>query len=261
MGGSEEFIFDGGWAMTLVVRKPKSPHKYRPMSERQNRLRGSNKSDVMLGIYEKGQTFTCFITGEDPAEYFKKYKRIWIPQRIHYPISYAELRDSGVKNPDDLQYVMFTSPNGHKMIDNHMKGLTTMQPEDAEICELCGLNSWDMFVKYNKVLKMEYHHTTETETIPCCPTCHASTGDHSVNVDAVEFPANQFANLLEAGVLNLDTLYAQLRKYSPKLTKSLIQIKFYGMGLHRIYDNKYIPVPRALRKFFQNTNASKYFEV
>lgn len=246
--------------MSLIKRKGKSPHKHRPMHKR-NRPRGSQPDEILFGIYEKGATFICPITGEDPAVYFRKYKQFYIPQRIHHPASYAELVKKGIKNPNAIQYVIFGSPNGHNMLENYMKGITTMKQEDSKTCYFCGISSWQMYLQHNKVLTMEDHHVMGFGTFPHCPTCHAATEDHSVNTGKVLFPAEKFAELLDKGVLNLDTLHTELKKYSPKLTKQAIQIKFYAMGLHRFYDNKYIPVPKLLRKFFQNKNVNKFFEV
>jgi hypothetical protein len=243
----------------LVKRKGKSPHKHRPMDKRK-RPRGSRPDEILYGIYAKGGTFICPITGEDPAVYFRKYKRMYILQRMHHPASYAELVKNNVKNPNDIQYVIFGSPNGHNMLENYMKGITTMKQEDNKICYFCGINSWDMYLKHNKVLTMENHHVSNFGTFPHCPTCHAATDDHSVNTDKFLFPAERFAELLDNGILNLDTLHTQLKKYNPKLTKQTIQIKFYAMGLQRFYNNKYIPVPKILKKFFQNTNSTKFFE-
>jgi hypothetical protein len=260
VGRSKNFLSIGGWTVTLVKKKGKSPHKYRPM-EKRKRPRGSHPTEILEGIYQKGATFICPITGEDPAQYFLKYKQIWIPQRIHYPISYAELSKMGVEDKNAIQYVMFASPNGHNMLDNHRNGIITLDKNKAETCHTCGINSWDMFQKHKKVLKMENHHVNKFGTFLLCPTCHAATEDHSVNVDKNIFPAEKFAELLNAGVLNLSTLHFQLKKYSPKLTKEAIQIKFYAMGLHRIYDRKHIPIPSSLRKYFQNNDAKKFFEV
>jgi len=246
--------------MTEIKRKGKSPHAYRSMAQRKKRPRGSHPTEILLGIYEKGATFICPITGEDPAKYLMKYKKIWTPQRIHYPIPYIELLDKGVKNPNAIQYVMFASPNGHSMLDNYRAGITTMKQEEAQICHNCGINSWDMYQKHHKVLTMENHHVDTFGTVPLCPTCHAATDDHSVNEDKVPFPAEPFANLLKVGVLNIKTLHKELKKYSPKLKKDLISIKFYALGLHRFYDRKYIPAPRILHKFFPNDNAKKFFE-
>jgi hypothetical protein len=246
--------------MTLVKRKGKSPHRHLPMEKRKNRPRGSRPDEILRGLYEKGAAFICPITGEDPGQYFKKYKKIWILQRIHYPISYAELRQMGVKDPNAIQYVMFASPNGHSMLDSYRAGVVTMKQEDAQTCHICGANSWDMFEKHKKVLRMENHHVDKFGTFPLCPTCHAATDDHSVNENKVPFPAEKFAELLNNNILNIETLHVQLKKYSPDLTRGAIQFKFYGMGLHRFYNNKYIPVPRFLKKFFRNNNAGKFFD-
>lgn len=248
--------------MTTTVKKGKSPHPYRSMQQRKNRPRGSYPSEILLGIYEKGGVFKCPITGEDPAEYFIKYGKIWIPQRIHHPISYADLKKMGVKNPNAIEHVMFASPNGHNMLENYMKGITTMTVEQNQICHVCGVSSWDMYFKYRKVLKMEHHHITTFGTLPHCVTCHAATSDHSVNAGKYFFPSKEFLELLNADVLSLSTLCRELKKCDcPKLTKQAIQFKFYGMGLHRFYNNKHIPVPNFLRKFFKNQNAKKFFEV
>jgi hypothetical protein len=240
--------------MTLVKKKGKSPHR-----EKKKVRRGSRQIDILVGIYEKGATFICPVTGEDPAVYFKKYKKIWIPQRIHYPISHLELRNMGVKNPHAIQYVMFASPNGHAMLDNYSKGIVSMTKKETQICHECKINSWEMFEKHKKVLRMENHHVDKFGTVPLCPTCHAATEDFCVNDGTVPFPAEKFFELLNMGILTLDTLHVQLKKYSPKISKELIKYKFYGMGLQRFYDNKYIPIPPQLRKYFQNPNAKKYF--
>ena len=246
--------------MKLIKKKGKSPHKYVPMEKRKNRPRGSHPSEIVLGIYEKGGTFKCSVTGEDPAEYFMKHGRIWIPQRVHHPISYAELRKMGIKNPNAMEYVMFLSPNGHKMLESYIRGITTMTQEENQICHVCGISSWDMYLKHRKVLKMEDHHVTNFGTLPHCVTCHAATEDHSINDGKYLFPSKELLQLLNAGVLNINTLLMELKKENPKLTKQAIQLKFYAMGLHRFYDNKYIPAPSFLRKFFQNQNAKKFFE-
>lgn len=247
--------------MTSVKKKGKSPHKYVPMEKRKNRPRGSHPTEILEGIYAKGGMFICPITGEDPAQYFKKYKKIWVPQRIHYPISYTELKAMGVQNPNAIQYVMFASPNGHNMLDNHRAGIVSMEKRDAQVCHHCGIDSWDMFQRHKKVLRMENHHVHKFGTVPLCPTCHAATDDHSVNDGKVPFPSEKFADLLEGNVLNIETLHFELKKYSPKIARDAIKIKFYAMGLQRFYDRKYIPVPPCIQKYFQNPNAKKYFEV
>ena len=246
--------------MILIKRKGKSPHKHLPM-EKRTRPRGSHPSEILEGIYKKGANFICQVTGEDPAEYFLKHKAFWIPQRIHYPISYVDLVKAGVTEPNAIQYVMFASPNGHNMLDNYRGKIVELEKNMSQICHVCGVNSWDMFQKHKKVLRMENHHVDKFGTLSLCPTCHAATNDHSVNENKVLFPAEKFHELLNSGVLDLTALHTQLKKYSPKLTREAIQFKFYAMGLQRMYNNEYIPVPSLLRKYFPNRSAKKFFEV
>jgi hypothetical protein len=250
--------------MTLIMKKGKSPHKFIPISEkkRRGRIRGSRPDEILFGIYEKGAIFKCPITGEDPAEYFMKYRNIWIPRRMHHPIPHHILKNMpDVEDPNALQYVMFGSPNGHNMLDNYMNGIVTMDVTDTQTCHVCKINSWDMFQKHKKVLRTQNHHVDNFGTLPLCPTCHAATSDHSVNDNKVLFPAEKLHELLNSGVLDLTALHMQLKKYSPKLTRDAIQFKFYAMGLQRIYDNQYIPIPSLLRRYFPNHSAKKFFEV
>lgn len=246
--------------MITVKKKGKSPHSYRSMEQRKNRPRGSRPIEILEGIYDKGPIFICPITGEDPGKYARKYKKIWTLQRIHYPISYAELKIMGVKDPNAIQYVMFASPNGHNMLDNYRKGIVTMEQHEAQVCHNCKINSWDMFLTHQKVLRMENHHVHVFGTVPLCPTCHAATDDHSVNDDKVPFPAEKFMDLLSENVVSIDRLYFELKKHSPKLTPDAIKIKFYALGLHRFYDRRNIPVPSCIQKHFQNPNAKNYFD-
>jgi hypothetical protein len=249
--------------MTLVKKKGKSPHKKRSMEERvrQGRIRGSRPDEILRGIYEKGAVFKCPITDEDPAKYFMQHREIWIPRRMHHPIPYSQLVKMGVKDPNSVQYVMFGSPNGHNMLDNYMNGIVTMNKSDVQICKICKLNTWDMFEKHKKVLKLESHHEDcMFTTWDLCPTCHAATESHSVNDGKVPFPAKEFAELiLDKNIIDLTSLHNTLKKYSPKIQKNTIQYKFYGMGLHRFFDTKLMPVPFILRKYFPNKNFDKFF--
>lgn len=247
--------------MTTIKKKSKSPHKYRSMAERKNRPRGSRPTEVLKLIYDKGKVFVCQITGEDPGEYVRKYAKMWTPQKIHFPISYAELKDMGVENPDAEQYVMIVSPNGHNMLDNYRNGITTMELHEEQVCNHCKINSWNVYQTHKKVLKMHNHHVDKFGTILLCPTCHAATEDHSVNDDTVPFPTEKFIELLNNNVLTIERLFFELKKYSPKLLRSAITTKFYAVGLHRFYDNKYIPVPDDIRKHFQNKNAKNFFQM
>lgn len=249
--------------MTLVRRKGKSPHKFVPISEkkRRGRVRGSRPDEILFGIYEKGAVFKCPITGEDPAEYFMKYRNIWIPRRMHHPIPHHILKNMNVENPNALQYVIFGSPNGHNMLDNYMNGMITMEAKDSQTCCVCKINTWSMFKTHKKVLRLESHHEDSMFTTwDLCPTCHAATETHSVNDEKVPFPAKEFAELLlDKKVFDLSSIHRFLKKNSPKIQKQAIQYKFYGMGLHRFIDNTLMPVPDIIKKYFPNKNFDKFF--
>jgi hypothetical protein len=240
--------------------KGKSPHKLRDWSKRV-RVRGSQPSEILMGIYEKGSVFKCPITGDDPAEYFMKYHDIWIPRRMHHPIPFHKLVKMGVKDPNSLSHVMFGSPNGHNMLDNYLNGIDVMDKSEAETCTVCKINSWEVFQQHKKVLRMENHHEdSKFATYKLCPMCHAATDSHSVNEGKVPFPSKEFAKLIiDDNILNLNTLHSILKKIAPKLNKNAIQYKFYGIGLHRFFDNTLIPPPDIIRKYFPNKNYSKFF--
>jgi hypothetical protein len=142
-----------------------------------------------------------------------------------------------------------------------MNGIVTMDVTDVQTCHVCKINTWDMFKKHKKVLKLESHHEDNAFTTwDLCPTCHAATETHSVNDDKVPFPAKEFAELLlDKRIVDITTIHRTLKKNSPKLNKQAIQYKFYGMGLHRFFDNKLIAVPPVIKKYFPNKNFDKFF--
>lgn len=255
--------------MKMKKESPHSPYDYKE----RKRPRGSYPYEITMGIYETGQDFKCPVTDEDWGEYFQENKKFYIPERVHYPDSWAKLHEMGVENPDDLKHVLFLSPNGHGMLHEQQSGIIHPNQLDSKrgrVCQHCGISTDDAFKKWpGMVLKMVGHHYDETnnkEIEWVCRNCHACTWDLGVNIGKYSFPQELFHDVLnnpKDGVLTLTNIVRELRSHqkkgNPKMTKQTVQSKFYTLGLHRFYDYRHIPVPDYIKKYFRNEHAKTFF--
>ena len=223
------------WTPPVRVKK-ESPHPSYDYKKRK-RPRGSWPPEVTTGIYASGPKFDCPVTGEDWGVHFIENKKFWIPERAHYPISYASLCEMGVENPNALEHVLFLSPNGHGMLHEQQSGITHPDQLDSKrgrVCQHCGISTDEAFEKYGMVMKMQGHHINNKETVWICRNCYACTWDYGINIGKVPFPQELFHYVLNNppnDVLTLSNIFRELRSESPQITKEGIQSKFYTLGL------------------------------
>lgn len=261
-------------------KKGPSPHNP-PFYKDRLRERGSYPKDVIIALFEKSSDWTCPITGDDPAEHFRKYKTWWPMHRAHYPISYAELVSRG-ENPDDISRIVLMSPNAHSMLSHKEKimkkfgrnpTLDDLSPKDARECEKCGVIVEELFKQYGMILKLHKHHGVGKTIINICPNCHEAEPDSNVNEGKILFPKDLLWKILwgeskrtkGCGDPTLTAKYIvnMLKPQHPKIDVGLLQNKWFGLGLHRKkfgLDYVYMPIPYYLKKYFPNPNADNFFE-
>jgi hypothetical protein len=219
------------------------------------RERGSRPDEQLLAIRTLSPNVVCQLTGDSPRGFLFIHGTTYALQQNH-KIPYKLLQKW------DLNGIEILSPNGHQHITNIQNNKLVITPEEAEVCQFCGLNTFTYYTRTKLVVTLQTHHidgnrknNSSTNKIRYCPNCHYATDSHSVNKNKEPF-RNKWTQFLQY-LHERRSIGFMERKLNT--SKGHLQWNFYKTGLDLSFGRSIIEPPDNILHLFENDKASDFF--